>query len=66
MFTVAWPLAPAACLAISMLEQRCAAVRLTVCCRRPAVGLRSNGLGTGNAWLHVFELLAWVRIKLFI
>jgi hypothetical protein len=62
MFTVAWPLAPLACLLVSMLEQRAAAIRLTVCCRRPASGLRCNGLGHGNAWLPIFELLAWVSI----
>ena len=50
MFTVVWPLAPLCCLLISCLEQRAAAVRLTIVCQRPAVGLRSNGLGTGDAW----------------
>ena len=60
MFTVVWPLAPLACLAISALEQRAAAFRLCVASRRP-VGDRCDGLGAGNAWASVFTLLAWVR-----
>eukprot|EP00966_Prymnesium_polylepis_P025744 593575-Prymnesium_polylepis.1 len=35
MFTVVWPLAPLACLVISALEQRAAACRLCISCRRP-------------------------------
>ena len=49
MFTVVWPLAPLCCLIVSMLEQRTAALRLTVGCQRPATGLRCDGLGTGRA-----------------
>ena len=64
MFTVVWPLAPLCCLLISALEQRSAAVRLCVSCQRPSSGLRSDGLGTANAWLHVLTLLAWVSVPI--
>ena len=64
MFTVVWPLAPLCCLLISVLEQRTAALRLTVGCQRPATGLRCDGLGVGDAWFHVFTLLAWVSVPI--
>ena len=64
MFTVVWPLAPLACLLISALEQRAAAVRLTVACQRPSTGLRCNGLGTGDAWFDIFVFLAWLSIPI--
>jgi hypothetical protein len=64
MFTVVWPLAPLCCLPISALEQRASAMRLTVGCQRPAAGLRSDGLGTGNAWFHVLQLLAWISVPI--
>ena len=58
MFTVVWPLAPLACLGISALEQRAAALRLAVGCRRP-VSEPCRGLGAGNAWYAVLQFLAW-------
>ena len=64
MFTVVWPLAPLCCLLISALEQRTAALRLTVGSQRPATGLRCDGLGTGDAWFHVLTLLAWVSVPI--
>ena len=64
MFTVVWPLAPLACLLISALEQRAAAVRLTIACQRPAAGLRCNGLGTGDAWFDIFVFIAWLSVPI--
>ena len=64
MFTVVWPLTPLCCLIISALEQRAAALRLTVACQRPASGLRCEGLGTGNAWFGVLTLLSWVSVPI--
>mmetsp|Transcript_16844 Transcript_16844/g.50547 ORF Transcript_16844/g.50547 Transcript_16844/m.50547 type:complete len:370 (-) Transcript_16844:123-1232(-) len=61
MFTVVWPLAPLACLVISALEQRAAACRLCISCRRP-VAHRCNGLGMGNAWYGVFVFLTWLSV----
>ena len=59
-----WPLAPLCCLLISALEQRVAALRLTVSSQRPATSLRCDGLGTANAWFHVLQLLVWVSVPI--